>query len=212
MRIYFRIIVCLSFFLFGKGRAFAQNEFGQKTITVGITHSLFRGIHKIKYLDFDPYFKWTPGFQLHADFALVRRLSVGFGGTFHHHQLRVDDYSFEAGTSLITENFTETIDVFAGYGRVLIHMKEIYENSLDEVDVYCGGQVMFLSYRTHNTSSDPSLNGESFDIREILAMVGGTRYFPTDFIGVHAEFAIPGAYTFSIGASFRFGGRPKFFH
>ena len=111
---------------------------------------------------------------------MVRRLSVGFGGNFHRHQLRVDDYSFEAGTSLITENFTETIDVFAGYGRVLIHMKEIYENSLDEVDVYCGGQVMFLSYRTHNTSSDPSLNGESFDIREIMAFVGGTRYFPTD--------------------------------
>lgn len=190
---------------------FGQNEFGQKTITGGVSHSLFRGIHKIKYREYDPSFSWAPGFQLHADFAILRRFSAGFGGTFHRHRLNVNNYSYSIGSDFVTENFVETIDVFAGYGRCLIHIKEVYDSSIDEIDLYWGGQVMFISYQLSNTSTDPALMGDSFTLDEIYAAVAGVRYYPTENFGIQAEVALPGPYTLSIGAAFRFGGRDRFF-
>lgn len=188
-----------------------QNRFGEKTLSIGATQSFFRGIHKIKYRDYDPHFKFTTGAQLHGDFAILRRLSIGIGGTFHRHQLQVDNYSYTNGNQIIFEDFREQITVLSGYGRVLIHMKNIYDEQLEEIDVYWGGQLMFLQYYFQNNSTDPTLEKKSITAEEIMGVVGGIRYYPTDFFGIHAELAFPGAYTISVGAAFRFGGRDRFF-
>jgi hypothetical protein len=191
--------------------AHSQNEFGEKTITIGATQSFLRGVHKIKYRDFDPHFQFTTGGQLHMDFALLRRFSIGFGGTFHRHQLQVDNYSYHNGTMVVFENFRERIDVFSGYGRALFHMKNLYDDQIKEVDLYWGGQMMFLSYHLKNNSTDPNLPDKTIYAEEIVGFVGGIRYYPTDSWGFHAEAAFPGAYTISIGAAFRFGARDRFF-
>jgi hypothetical protein len=189
----------------------SQNRFGQFAVTTGPSYSLFRGIHKIPFTDYDKNFKFTIGGQLHADWALLRRVSLGFGVCFQRHQLNIQDYSYELDGITYQESPTQTIDVSGYYVRGLIHILSVYDDTDEAVDLYWGVQQYQILYQTRNNSLDPDFPTTDIEARLIPGVVAGVRYYPTSWFGFHSEFAIPGPYFISMGLAFRLAGRDRFF-
>ena len=190
--------------------SFSQNRFGQFTISAAPTYSVWRGLHRLHFQNYQKHFKFTVGAQLHVDWALIRRLSIGIGSTFHRHHLVIDNYEYVAGNTAIKEVPTQSIDVWGVYFRGLWHFYNLYEDSAEEIDLYFGGQYTALNYRTFNNSGDPDFPTYNGWIDKLPVAVVGIRYYPTEWFGIGAEIAAPGPYFISMGANFRFGGRDKF--
>lgn len=191
--------------------SFSQNKYGGWNITAGATHSIWRWVHKRPFKDFDTDWKFTVGTQVNLDVSLIRRFSVGIGAVYHRHNLEVENYSFHSGGQLIEESPTHTIAAFGAYYRLMVHMLSIYDDSIEELDVYWGGGHQFMSYTTSNNSADPNFYTDSGEFNDYLYVAAGVRYYPTEWFGFHAEVAFPGPYTISLGTTFRFGGRETLF-
>ncbi len=185
-----------------------QNEFNQLVVSGGPTYSMLRGVHKAPFLDYEKNFDFTLGFQGHIDYGFLRRLSVGLGYTQHNHRLNIFDYQFDDDGQTVTEDPTQTIFVKDFYLRLLIHSLNVYDDY--GLDVYGGVQQHFMSYRTVTTSKDPEFFGYNGSFSTIPGVLVGIRYYPIDWLGIYAECAIPGAYTFSAGLVFKTPGRSKF--
>ena len=206
-----RIILSFVFILISIS-VIAQNKFSQWTISAAPTYSVFRGVHKIPFSDYEKQFKFTVGGQLHADWGILRRISVGVGVTHHRHQLDISDYTYSSAEGLLyTEDVRQTIDVTGYYFRGLIHIKSVYDNSLEEIDLYWGVQQFAFLFRSFNNSTDPDFFTVNESLQSIPGIVAGVRYYPTEVFGFSAEAALPGPYTISIGAAIRLGGRDRFF-
>ena len=204
-------IIVLTFLILLSITTIAQNKFGQTTITFGPSYSLFRGVHKVPFSDYEKHFRFTVGGQFHFDWAPLRRVSFGGGITHQRHQLEITNYQYTLNGLTITENPRQTIDVTGYYFRGLLHFKDVFESSLEEIDLYWGAQQYFLLYRSFSNSKDPDFFQVNESIQAIPGILGGIRYYPTENFGVHAEIAFPGPYSFSVGGAIRLGGRDKLF-
>lgn len=189
----------------------SQNKFGEWTISAGATQSIWRWYHKIPFREYETDWKFTVGTQLNVDWGVLRRFSLGAGSVYHVHHFTVEDYSYQLNGQTYYESPTQTVRAFGIYYRAMIHMLSIYENTSEEVDVYWGFGQQFMTYNTSNNSSDSNFYTDSESSPEYYAAMAGVRYYPTDWFGFYGEVAVPGPYSIAIGASFRFGGRDKFF-
>ncbi len=191
------LLVTLPFISFG------QNKFGQLNISAGATYNLFRGVHKIPFITYDKSYQFTMGQQIHADWALMRRISIGAGITHQRHDLNIYNYTYTAGGENITENPVQSISVTGLYARGLYHMHKVYKKTNKMVDLYWGAQLQFIFYKSRNTSNDPDFHKTNKSLGKIPSLVGGIRFYPLKKLGVHAEVAIPGSYTLSMGITYR---------
>lgn len=184
--------------------SFGQNHFNQWVLSGGASYSFLRGIHKLPFKNYDKDFKFTVGGQFHADWGLIRRLSVGVGITHQRHHLTIQDYQYTIDNTVYTENPTQRVFATGFYMRALIHMRSLYEDSGDQLDVYWGAAQQFIVFQSFNNSSDPNFHQFDESLQAIPCFLTGVRYYPTDFLGVHAEAAFPGVYTLSAGIVYRF--------
>ena len=189
----------------------AQNKFGGFNVSLGATQSMWRWVHKVPFKEYDTNWKFTVGSQLNVDLGILRRFSIGGGLIYHIHHLNIENYSYNLNGQTIQESPTQTIIAFGGYYRALIHMKSVYEDSDEQLDLYWGFGQQFMSYRTLNNSKDPNFYTDQEAPPNYYYAVAGIRYYPTEWFGVHGELAIPGPYTISLGATFRFGGTDELF-
>jgi hypothetical protein len=172
-------------------------------ITGGATYNLFRGVHKLPFNDYEKDFKFTVGGQLTADWGIMRRLSFGLSYNHHRHQLNIYDYTYDLDGTTFVENPIQSIYSTSFNMRILLHMRQIYESTDGEVDLYWGGLQQFIFVRNVNSSNDPNFYEVSNNFDAIPGIVGGVRYYPTEHIGLHFEMALPSTYTFSAGLAFR---------
>jgi len=191
---------------------FTQNKFGQSTVQAGVSYSVWRGMHKIPFREYDTHFKFTVGKQAAFDAALLRRLSIGVGFTYHKHILVIDNYQYTVNDHIITENPEYTVRTGSVYFRGLLHHKDIFDDTNKRIDLYGGIQELYIMWDSSNTSNDPDFQDLHDTGFEIPSLVGGVRIYPTDFIGMYAECSIPGAYTIAFGISVRIGGRERFWN
>ncbi len=188
----------------------SQNKYGQVTVQGGATYSAWRGIYKVPFKDYDTKFKFTLGGQASLDFALFRRLSVGFGFINQQQQLHISNYQYTSNGQTITENPTFVVSASALYIRGFFHHLELFENTDGKLDLYGGMHQNFIWWQSNHTSNDPNFFTLSENIPDLPSLVGGLRYYPTETIGVYIEGSFPGAYTVALGVSARFNGRDKF--
>lgn len=193
----------LPLFLFG------QNRYGELTITGGTTYNMFREVYKLPFTKYENTFKFTVGQQLHLDYALVRRLSIGIGFTHQKQVLTIHNYEYFKGPAIITESPIQTTNTTSGYLRILFHLLPIYEDTDEMLDVYWGLAQHLTVYTSTNNSNDSNFYqfpSGAFIFYNVLA---GVRFYPTAKIGVHFEASLPTSYTFSAGISFRVFGRDR---
>jgi len=202
--------IFITSFLLISNTFYGQNHFNQWVLSGGTSYSFLRGIHKVPFRDYDKNFKFTVGGQFHADWGLIRRFSVGVGITHQRHHLTIQDYQYTLDNTVYTESPTQSVYVTGYYARVLIHLRALYESTGEEVDVYWGATQQFINYQSFNNSNDPNFHQFNQGIQSIPCAVGGIRYYPTDFFGVHAEASFPGMYTLSGGIAFRFKNEKRF--
>lgn len=181
----------------------SQNQSEQFIISGGATYSIFRGVNRIPFRDYETKFDFTIGQQLNFDFAVLRRLSFGLGLVHHKHKLNIYDYKYFKGPAIITENPTHTVSAYSANLRMLIHMKSIFDDTGEQLDVYWGGHSSFVYYSSSNNSTDPDFFTLNESIPNFIALVGGIRYYPIDQFGLHFETSLVGPYTCSAGIIFR---------
>ena len=76
---------------------FSQNKYGQIVVTPGVSYNLFRGVYKPPFFEYDKSFKFTLGQQLHLDYALFMRFSIGVGFTYQKQSLIIHNYEYFEG-------------------------------------------------------------------------------------------------------------------
>lgn len=196
-------ITCTLILYFWFLNAKSQNQSEQFIISGGATYSIFRGVNRIPFRDYETKFDFTLGQQINFDIAVFKRLSFGLGMVRHRHKLNIYDYKYFKGPAIITENPTHTVNAFALNVRMLIHMNSIFEDLGEQLDVYWGGHSSFVYYKSTNNSNDPDFFMLNEPIPNFIALVGGIRYFPIDQFGLHFETSLVGPYTCSAGIIFR---------
>ncbi len=193
----------LSCLIFLSVTVYSQNHFNQWVISGGATYSLFKGIHKLPFSAYENNFKFTVGGQLNADWGLLRRFSIGIGMSHHRHHLNIYDYEYVIDGQTYTENPVQSIFTTSYNMRVLIHMRQVYENTDGKVDLYWGGLQQFIYIRNVSSSKDPNFYQLQHNFDAIPGVIGGVRYYPKENVGLHFEMAFPGPYTLAAGLAFR---------
>ncbi|MFT5824123.1 MAG: hypothetical protein ACI8ZM_005389 [Crocinitomix sp.] len=189
--------------IFLSSTIYAQNHFNQWVISGGVSYSLLKGIHKLPFSEYKNDFKFTVGGQANADWGLIRRLSFGLGVSHHRHHLNIYDYEYTIDGQTFIEDPIQSIFSTCYNLRVLIHMRKVYENSDEKIDLYWGGLQQFIYVRNISTSNDPNFYRLQQNLDAIPGIIGGVRYYPTDHIGMYFEMAFPGPNTISAGLAYR---------
>lgn len=193
------------------GISFGQNRFGQFAVDAGPSYNAWRGVHRFPFQSYDTKFAFTVGAHGTIDWAMVRQVSLGVGFSTQKQLLYVNNYQWSDANGTYVENVSQYIQSFSFCLRGLFHPLTVYEDSGEMLDLYFGVQQTWYSLNTWNTSQDPDFPQYDLLLGQVPAIVGGVRFMPTEFVGLYLEASLPGTYTVALGASFRFGGRDKFF-
>jgi hypothetical protein len=195
------------------GTLLAQNESGQKVVSLNFGYSLTGGVIKAlgeSEVSSDSFgigsvdVTTLPAISLAFDYGVGEVFSIGLMYSFQSFSGEVKDYTW------VDENFetrTESIDFGLTRNNIVLLPRFHYRLDNERFDLYSGLRLGYLFWGGSVESTDPNFDEFSSFAggRPTFGLVplGGRVYF-TDNIGANFEVALGAPYIASVGAQYRF--------
>ena len=196
------------------GSLFAQNQSGEKVVSLNFGYSFTGGLIKalgdadvastdsfgVNSIDVTT----LPAISLAFDYGIGEVFSIGAMYSFQSFSGQINDYTW------VDENFdtrTESIDFGLTRNNIVLLPRFHYKLDNDKIDLYSGLRLGYLFWGGEVESTDP--NFDDFDAfaggRPTFGLVPlGGRFYFNDNIGANFELALGAPYVASVGAQYRF--------
>ncbi len=190
---------------------FAQNEAGEKVLSLNIGYSLTGGLlNNLSSADATSgdftsiESSGTPAIAIAFDYGIGQVFSIGAMYSFQQFSGDIRDYNF---TDLNGADRTESINYSLTRSNLSILPRLHYKLKTDKVDLYSGFRIGYIFWGTDIQTTDPSfdvLDGFNGGRLNVGVVPIGTRFYFNENFGGNIELAIGAPYIASIGAQYRF--------